>query len=227
MSGDTSDTFHRGGWKASLQDVGDRVVDKYLGIDTTGIVFHEDLEFTSAAGGFYQASNWVNLISLGRTFRKLRVTPRDSFIDFGCGKGQILAMAARYPFTRVIGLDLSAKLLEVAQQNIDRIQAKARCGHLELVNENALDYEIPDDITYAYFYMPFPTEVYEPVVSRLAESARRSPRLIHIIYLLEADSDMAVPGRYGFHKVVQRRRMAVYSNGFDPRAKPSTQVKGA
>jgi SAM-dependent methyltransferase len=209
---DTQTMLGRSRWRALLQDTGDNLFDRYLGIETARPVHHGDLEFGDDAGGFYQASNWVNLVLLAQALRRIHVKPTDSFIDFGCGKGQVLALAARFPFGKVIGLDLSPSLIATAQHNMDRIRAKSRSKAIELVQQNALDYEIPDDLTIAYFYMPFPTSVYEPVVRNIAASIARHPRTFRIIYLEQGPDDPAVPGRHGFERVVQRRRMAIYMN---------------
>jgi SAM-dependent methyltransferase len=207
---------HRARWRGLLQNGGDRLLDRYLGTQTAGLVWHEELGFTPADGEHYQTSNWVNLILLRRVLRQLRPSDREVFIDFGCGKGQVLALAARYPFRRIIGLDLSDSLLAVAARNMERIRRRSRCDDIELVHMNALDYRLPDDVTVAYFYMPFPTSTYERVVSRLAESVDRNPRSISIIYLNEGPEDPDVPIRHGFRKVARQRRMAMYR--LDPRA---------
>ncbi len=200
-------------WRALLQDAGDRALDRYLGIETARPVYHGELGFADGTGFHYQPSNWVNLLLLHQVLRGCRVTDADTFIDFGCGKGQVLALAASFPFRRVIGLDLSPGLIAIARRNMDRIATRSHCGAIELVEQNALDYTIPDDLTIAYFYMPFPTSVYERVVSAIADSLARHPRPFRIVYLEQGPDDPAVPGRYGFRQLFQRRRMAVYAHG--------------
>lgn len=202
-----------------MQDGGDRLLDRYLGIETATAVQYEDLEFGEETGGFYQASNWLNLVKLHGVIRGWNVTRDEAFIDFGCGKGQVLALASRFPFGRVIGLDLSPSMIAVAERNAARIRGKARCGAIELVEQNALDYQIPDDLTVAYFYMPFPTPVYETVVSNIERSLARRPRRFRIVYLFQAPTDLAVPGQHGFRKVLEWRRMMVYA--YDPTTSPA------
>jgi SAM-dependent methyltransferase len=201
--------------RALLQDGGDRLFDRYLGIETASVVHHEGLEFDEQAGGFYQASNWLNLVKLHQVLRGWHVGRDEAFIDFGCGKGQVLALASRFPFGRVIGLDLSPSLIAIAERNAERIRGKARCGAIELVEINALDYQIPDDLTVAYFYMPFPSSVFEVVVAHIADSLARTPRLFRIIYLFQAPTDLPIPGQHGFRKVMEWRRMMIYANDAD------------
>jgi SAM-dependent methyltransferase len=199
-------------WRALLQDSGDRLFDRYLGIETASVVDYGDLEFDADTGGYYQASNWLNLVKLHQVLRGWHVTKDDAFIDFGCGKGQVLALASRFPFGRVIGLDLSPSLIRIAERNAARIRGRAKCGAIELVEMNALDFPIPDDLTVAYFYMPFPTPVFERVVANIEESIARRPRLVRIVYLFQAETDLPVPGQHGFHKVMEWRRMMIYAN---------------
>ncbi len=219
MASDPAPSPDRSRWRAVLQDSGDRLFDRFLGIETARPVWHGDLGFDAEAGHHYQASNWVNLVLLWEALKGLRVTSDDAFVDFGCGKGQVLALASRFPFGRVIGLELSPMLVEIAERNADRIRERARAGTIVLVHANALNYPIPDDVTIAYFYMPFPTWVYERVVASIATSLERNPRTFHIIYLEQAAADREVPGRHGFRMVLQRRRMAMYIHARDAQEK--------
>lgn len=206
--------------RALLQDGGDRLFDRYLGIETASVVPHEGLEFGADAGGFYQASNWLNLVKLHRVMSGWHVGRDEAFIDFGCGKGQVLALASRFPFGRVIGLDLSPSLIATAERNAERIRGRARCGAIELVEMNALDYPIPDDLTVAYFHMPFPTSVFEVVVGHIAESLTRTPRPFRMVYLFPAPTDLPVPGQHGFRKVMEWRRMIIYANDHRGEGRP-------
>src|SRR5262245_58290283 len=113
---------HRSSWRTIVQGAGDRLFDRYLGIETAQPVRHGVLEFGAESGLHYQPSNCVNLILLGRLLRDLGVSRSDAFIDFGCGKGQVLALVSRFPFGRVIGLDLSPSLLARAERNLERIR---------------------------------------------------------------------------------------------------------
>src|SRR5204863_1095801 len=53
---------------------------------------------------------------LGRILRAREITDDDVFIDIGCGMGPVLVeAAARYPFRRVIGIDVVPQFTEVAE----------------------------------------------------------------------------------------------------------------
>src|SRR6478609_9761998 len=58
---------------------------------------------------YYIPSNWL---TLRRVLRRHDVRPDDVFIDLGSGKGRMVLEAARYPFRRVIGVELAQPLHE-------------------------------------------------------------------------------------------------------------------
>ncbi len=46
-----------------------------------------------------------------------RVGRQDTFLDYGSGKGRALLAAARFPFGRVIGVELNEGECEIARSN--------------------------------------------------------------------------------------------------------------
>ncbi len=199
-------------WRVLLQRTGDRMLDTIFGIETAQWVGYDDLEFDASAGRHYQPSNWLNLVSLYRMLRQMRVTSKDVFADFGCGKGLVLLLAARFPFGMVIGVDLSPGMLEVARRNVERRTNPTTRRRFELVQTDAAAYPIPDDLNTCYFYRPFPTQVYEAVIANLESSAASHPREIRLFYLHPEPADAGVPARHGFHEVRRMRGLVVYSN---------------
>jgi len=119
---------------------------------------------------------------LGRMLRNHEIAQDDVFIDFGCGKGRVIVQAAAYPFRKIIGVELSRDLVEVAKGNVERSLPTLRCKNIELVNSDVLDYEIPDDVTVVYFFNPFEGDVFRRVIDKLVASLRRRPRSMRIIY---------------------------------------------
>jgi SAM-dependent methyltransferase len=108
---------------------------------------------------------------------------RYTFVDVGSGKGRIVLMAAQLPFRRVIGVELSAQLNEIAQRNLQRLPAGLRkCGDLQLICSDASDYEIPDEPTIVFLYNPFVGPLAEKFFQGVAKSLRARPRDVRIIY---------------------------------------------
>ena len=67
----------------------------------------------------------------------------DVFIDLGSGKGRmVLAAAARYPFKRVIGVELAEQLHEVARANVAEWSPAVALVRTRATLFDVLDYEI-------------------------------------------------------------------------------------
>jgi SAM-dependent methyltransferase len=105
----------------------------------------------------YSPSSWL---FIPRVMRSLEVGRDDVFVDFGSGKGRVVLQAARYPFGRVVGVEISEELNRIARENVERGRHRLACQDVELVTADVLEYEIPDDMTYAYFYYPFFGEIF-------------------------------------------------------------------
>jgi SAM-dependent methyltransferase len=143
---------------------------------------------------WYQPSGWNFLPSV---VHWAEVRPTDVFVDFGSGKGRVLYQAAQYPFARVIGVEISAELSEAARRNLERSRDRLACTSIELVTADATEFEIPDDMTYAYFYYPFVGDTFHRVIANIVASLDRNPRRLTIIYAVtEMESVILETGRF-------------------------------
>lgn len=86
-----------------------------------------------------------------------------SFLDIGCGKGRPLIIAAEYGFEDLIGVDYSAKLCRVAEQNL-KVCGVAR---FRIVNVDATLFDYPTRNTLAFLYHPFTDDVLGTVLENL------------------------------------------------------------
>jgi hypothetical protein len=176
----------------------------------------------------YQASGWLDL---RRALPKRKIRPTDVFIDFGSGKGRMVYLAAKYPFARIIGVEVSASLNEVARRNIDGSLHKLACHNIELVTIDAAAFEIPDDVTVAYLYHPFGGGTFEATIGNLIESLDRNPRRLTLIYQMPWREDYVLAsGRFELVRTVKRRRndprrIAVYESV--PAREPSSVLSQA
>jgi hypothetical protein len=124
-----------------------------------------------------------------RVLRRIGVGPDDVFIDFGSGKGRVVYQAAQFPFKRVIGVEIAEELNRVARYNIDHNRDRLICGDIELVTEDAVSYQVPDNVTVAYFYHPFEGRIFARVIDNLVASLDRNPRQLRIIYVYPKGAD--------------------------------------
>lgn len=129
----------------------------------------------------YQPSGWLSLRS---ALRPADVSPSDVFADIGCGKGRIVYQAARrYPFGKVIGIELSPDLCKVAEANVNAHRERLRCPNVEIATADALEWPIPDDLSFAYMFSPFTGETFRAFIDRLIASHDRAPRRLRLLYV--------------------------------------------
>lgn len=171
----------RAGGRQPVMDMASLLVDRVLGIETARKVGNADLGFEPGTQGYYVATPWPALLHLWRVLRELDIHTQDVFIDYGSGKGRALLIAARFPFKRVIGVEMSPVLNRIAAANLRATRWLTR-AEVELVPTNATAYVVPPDATVFYFYNPFKDDVFAAVVDRIFTSLDAVPRTITIIY---------------------------------------------
>jgi SAM-dependent methyltransferase len=121
---------------------------------------------------------------LSRALHYLGVSERDVFVEFGCGKGRVVHQAAKRPFRRVIGVEISPVLAEVARTNLAARRRQQRCKSVEIVVCDVAEYRVPDDLTIGYFFQPFIGQTFETVLQGIIDSIDRHPRRVRLIYVL-------------------------------------------
>jgi len=105
------------------------------------------------------------------------------FVDIGCGMGKPLMVASRFPFKKLVGLDLSAKLIDAARKNVAIFtQGTDDAKRFELHVQDAATFEIPNAPTIYYLYNPFGERTLKRVVRNIEDSLRANPRKLAVIY---------------------------------------------
>ena len=93
--------------------------DRRHGVDTAGIVRLGALRIESPnrdLGVRYQPSDPDDFRSL---VEALPIDPKDYvLVDLGSGKGRVLLLASEFPFRRVVGVEFSQELNEIAERNV-------------------------------------------------------------------------------------------------------------
>jgi predicted RNA methylase len=205
------------------------LIEQWTGTETSSEVDLQTLGIAADGRVRYEPSGWLDL---RRILRPEDVDPGDVFADFGSGKGRVVIQAARHPFKRVIGVELSAELTAIARANVSRVDRRRRCQEIELVTEDVLDFRVPDDLTVAYVYNPFKGAIFEGMLDNLIESVDRAPRTLRLIYRtpLEHERIMAT-GRFRLQRTVLgfrpgrawAEKMSIRLYVLEPRAAASTE----
>lgn len=195
--------FLRTAYTSGRRYMGYVVFELPLGLETSAKARLRELGFDETERVQYEPSPWL---VLRRALPKSSVSPHDVFLDFGSGKGAIVLQAAQYPFRKVIGVELTPQLHAIARENLARALPTLRCKDVELVNSDALNYRVPDDVTVVYFYNPFFGGVFAKVVDELKASLARRPRTLRIIYLYPAEEATLIAAGARVTKVSRRLR---------------------
>ena len=152
-----------------------RMLDR--GLETEGNV--KGLEHQHPDRVLYHPSAW-HVLPLA--LRYIGVSDRDTFVDFGCGKGRVVAAAMR-PFRRVIGVEIAPDLAEIARAALAARSSRHRCHDVEIVVADATRFAVPDDLTIAYLFDPFSGKTLDAVLRNIIDSLDRHPRRVRLIYV--------------------------------------------
>ena len=119
----------------------------------------------------------------GAAFEKvldsLLITPSDTIVDFGCGKGGALITLAKYPFSQITGVEISSRLVDIAQKNLRKLWI----DNVSIELCDATEFVELDDYNYFYFFNPFPCPIMRTVMENIEKSVAVRPRNVTIIYL--------------------------------------------
>ena len=110
-----------------------------------------DSDFSKKNATAYQAYGNHYFKSLLRHAISMEKKPR-YFIDVGCGKGKQCIYAKKYfKFEKVIGIDFSNELIDIANRNLSNIKYK----NVELFVADAKDWKLPNEYCFIFIYNPF------------------------------------------------------------------------
>jgi predicted RNA methylase len=164
--------------------------DRRFAVDTSGILNPPDLQSypqfkhsnayaPTPRSMFARMLRWIEV-----DFRKF------VFIDFGCGKGKVVLLAAAVPFKQIIGIELSAELIRVAEDNLRSYRGTRRCNNVRLICTDAREFRAPEEPAIYYLYDPFDAEVLRKVLENLRHSLDAAPRQIYVLYLTPVHRDL-------------------------------------
>lgn len=165
--------------------------DVAYGTETGGLVWGESLERPRSRDAAYWATGYYGIspsaftaalerlgLSLGLDWGEY------SFVDVGCGKGRGMMLALRFPFRRVLGVELSPELAGVAAANLERFRAPWRqVGVLaEVVAGDATAFALPDGPLVLFLYHPFAAPVMTRFLAHVREALERERREVYLLY---------------------------------------------
>lgn len=104
-------------------------------------------------------------------------------IDFGCGKGRALVVAADYDFLKVTGIDFARTLCNEAEMNIRKVQQNYPLTTFKIFHDDVVNIVIDQETNCFFFFNPFNEIVMKKVLTNIIESLALSRRAMYVIYL--------------------------------------------
>lgn len=158
----------------------ERFHERRFGIATAVDISIDQFGVTDPNCHRYNATNYRRFKQI---MKWLKIRPdQDVFVDFGSGMGRVVVLAATYPFRKVIGVELTAELHEIAEENIRNARRRLRCKDIELNQMDAREYVVPPEVTVIFCWNPFGKEVLEKVFENVWKSVQESPREVVLLY---------------------------------------------
>lgn len=141
-------------WWAELSG---RVFDIIHGVETSGQIAAVELDVPSPLKPHAVKYQPTKTRTFARAVSRLPIDAPEkfAFIDFGCGKGRCLLLATRFGFGRIVGIELSPSLAEVARNNADVFSNKGIRPTIEIQNCPSVDAVLPSQPSVYFFYNPF------------------------------------------------------------------------
>lgn len=170
----------------------DRGFDREHGTDTSALIHLQRLTIDSGNavhGNAYEPSS-TRLVRAA--LRQLQLDHGQfAFVDLGSGKGRTLLLAAEYPFRKIVGVEFSRELHEVAVRNIGIFRSpRQRCRDISSLHMDATAYALPADDLVIYLFNPFKRDVLMPIVDNIRRSLADKPRRLAILYYHPTDGDL-------------------------------------
>lgn len=170
--------------------------DQMHGVDTSGLVpathlvtGHPNDEHVTA---YYGVAPSILRALIGHWRESVPPHPieRTTFIDIGAGKGRGLLVASEYRFRKVVGIELNPEMATVARQNVEHWtrahcedSTAARLAPIEVVEQDALDYELPTTPTLLFLFHPFEAPVLKLLLRRIETQFAKRPGTLDLLYV--------------------------------------------
>jgi len=166
--------------------------DRRHGTDTSGIVELSQLRIASEARADGHRYQPISKRDFRRLLREAPLRYQDyTFVDMGSGKGRALLLAADYPFTRIVGVEFSPELCEIARRNVEQYARRTGRGErFEVVCGDAQAYDLPPTPVVLYLYNPFGSSTLAGVLDRIHAWYLAHPHDLVIFYRVPWHADL-------------------------------------
>ena len=150
--------------RAMANAANDGMWDRVLGIETSG----KDCEPTT-----YRV--------LFKLFEAINFGPGDCLVDYGCGRGRVMCIAARMNVARVAGVEINPDSAAWAKRNLENLRGR-KVVDWSVEAGSAADFDCSGGTVF-YFYNPFGGALFTSVIGKVRASAAQSGKPVRIVYI--------------------------------------------
>ena len=165
--------------KVAVSMVLDFGFDRWHGTETIQWVDTKALDISAEAKEHIAPYKATKAMPFRRLLRTLNLPKAWTFVDFGSGKGRALLLAAEYGFQKVIGVEISEELCEVARRNAKMMGYDAQ---IHPVVSDVSAFVIEADQHVFYLYDPFDVVILRRILEQFRSSLTNAPRRVWLIY---------------------------------------------
>jgi len=122
----------------------------------------------------------VTHMAIRKVIRLVSPSAHDIVYDLGCGKGRVVCHFARYPARKIIGIEISEALCDIARANGRRL--RHRRSPIEIIQSDAAHADVGGGTIY-YFYNPFGQETLLDVLRNIVRTHDFAKQTVTIIYM--------------------------------------------
>lgn len=143
--------------------------DRRYGVETAAQVPASALDLPAQATRHAVKYQAVAEVTFERALALSGVDPSGCiFVDLGCGKGRAVMLASRHPFSKILGVELSSGLAEIARRNVAAFGvSETGCRNIEIETGDATSFKIPRGRVLVFLYNPFDGVLLERVLASI------------------------------------------------------------
>lgn len=173
-------------------------IDGIYGIETSGNLNFVELESGKSSDIYITAYGGSQPSIVRRILGLIPDTDKATFLDFGCGKGRVLAVATEFPFRDIIGVELAPALVPIARDNAE-IMARQfpQRKPITVIEGDVLDIPLPDGPLVIFLFDPFYRPIMKKVVKNLEKAMNADKnRKIYLVYYNPVHGDLFDKSKY-------------------------------
>lgn len=119
-------------------------------------------------------------ISIKKIIHLVKPDGKDVVFDLGCGKGRPICHFAQQPVRKVVGIEISEHLCDIARANVSKLRNKR--APVEIINGDAAITDLSSGTIY-YMNNPFGATTLRAVLKNIERSHKQITKGVTIIYM--------------------------------------------